>query len=212
MKGFNSKILVFGAIATILLIAIIMPSVPSASAGPPTNCIWQKTNTGVYDWIVVPAGTECSMIKGVVVNGDIMIRQGASFSANGISIGGDVDAFKAASVSITGSTVAGDIIIEDTNWASTMSISKNIVTGDIRLINNNIENGITVVENIVDGNVLITGNYADSFIMIGGNTITGNLDCDTNIPHDFYGDVIDMVTIRGLNTVTGVKTGQCAGM
>jgi len=211
MKGFNSKILVFGAIATILLIAIIMPSLPSASAAS-TNCIWPKIYTGTFDNMVVPTGFDCSLNKGVVVTGTILIESGAKFTANGVTLGGDIFADGADMVSITGSTVNGDITIKNTNYATTMSVSNNIISGNLELENNIITNGITVALNTVSGNIKLTNNYAYSFIMVGANTITGNLDCVTNTPHDYYGDVIDIITIRGLNTVTNSKSGQCAGL
>ena len=211
MKGFNSKILVFGAVASILLIAIIMPSLPSASAAT-TLCIWPKISSGVFEDILVQTGFDCSLNKGVVVTGSILIEEGAKFTANGVSIGGDVSADKADMISITGSTIGGDMVIKNTNYATTMSVSKNIIVGELVIEGNMITNGMTVALNNIGGTLKFFKNNATSFIMIGGNTIGGSLECDTNYPHDFYGDVIDMVTIRGLNTVTNAKTGQCVGM
>jgi len=211
MKGFNSKILVFGAIATILLIAIIMPSLPSASAVT-TNCIWPKIYSGTFEDILVQTGFDCSLNKGVVVTGSILLESGAKFTANGISVGGDITADGADMISITGSTIGGDMVIKNTNYAPVMSVSKNIITGDLELDGNYITNGITVAQNNIGGTLKFNTNDANTFIMIGGNTIGGSLECVANTPHDSYGWVIDMITIRGLNTVGNAKTGQCVGM
>jgi len=176
MKGFNSKTWVFGAVATILLIAIIMPSVPSASAAD-VNCIWPKIYTGTFDNMVVPTGADCSLNKGVVVSGSILIESGAKFTANGVILGGDISADGADMVSITGSTINGDVTIRNTNYAPTMSISSNTITGNLLLENNIVTNGMTVALNAVAGNIEFNNNYAYSFIMIGANNISGNLDC-----------------------------------
>ena len=204
MKGFNSKIWIFGAIATILLIAIIMPSVPSASSVSTTLCDDAKIDSGVFGNVVVIPGLDCSLNEDVIVTGNILIESGASFSANNISIGGNIESDGASFISLSGVTVDGNIQIENSNVGPVITIIRSVIDGNIQFENNVVTGGsIIIFGNTINGNVEFSDNTSSNNF-IGRNTINKNLECNNNTPSP--------VIIRGLNTVTGNISGQCVGL
>ena len=126
MKGFNNKTWVFGAIATVLLIAIIMPSVPSASSVTITLCDSLTIDPALspYDNILVQKGIDCHMGPNIVVLGNVQVESGAIFSSNGgvagvvtSTIHGNLLADGAKSISLAALDVGGNVLIKniDTN-------------------------------------------------------------------------------------------------
>ena len=209
MKGFNSKTLVFGVVTTVLLIAIIMPSVPFASSVTVTICDKAKIDSGTFENVLVKDGLDCSLNRDVVVTGNIQVESGAAFSANGISIAGNVLSDGARGISITGSTIGGNLQIKNTNLAPVISVVNNIIVGNLEINDSTVDNGMIIVQNNVGGNLMFSENTA-SFIMMGGNIIGQNLDCTNNVRID--NDTPSIMIVRGLNTVTGAGVGQCATM
>jgi len=229
MKGFNSKIWVFGAIASILLIAIIMPSVPFANSEitdwcdalmPGVDCTLcnnHKIDLGTFsNVLVLPASllpldedgepiTECSLnTDKVLVTGNIQIESGAVFTTNGITVLGNIISDGASTISVAGININGNIQIENSDTDSIMSIINNEVGGNV-LIKNNDVNGknINFFRNTINGNVEFSEN-ASSKNFLAINTINGNLDCINN--------TLNPVTLGLPNIVNGNLLNQCAGL
>ena len=224
MKGFNSKTWVLGAITTVLLIAIIMPSAPIANSVtfcetfmPGIDCILCNNNnikSGTFsNVLVVPPGTiiggvpgmECSLnTDKVLVTGNIQIESGAVFTTNGITVLGNIISDGASTISVAGININGNIQIENSDTDSIMSIINNEVGGNV-LIKNNEVNGknINFFRNTINGNVEFSEN-ASSKNFLAINIINGNLDCINN--------TLNPVTLGLPNAVNGNLLNQCAGL
>ena len=242
MKGFNNKTWVFGVITTVLLIAIIMPSTPIASSQTidwcetvmsGMNCVlcsdipmgFHITEGTFSNILVVPSLNDCSLIKDVVVTGNIQVENDAEFSTNGITILGNIISDGADRISISGININGNIQIENSNVDSVVTIlnseiggnvlfNNNIVLRDVffnkNTINGNVEfnentskrGSIHMNDNDINGNVEFNENTVDprrQWNNIGDNDVNGNLDCVNN----------NKLKIEP-NTVNGNMLGQCA--
>ena len=157
MKGFNSKTWVFGVITTVLLIAIIMPSVPIASSETIDWCetvmsgldctlcsnIGFKIDEGTWNNIlVIPVAKDCSLGVGVIVTGNIQVVSGAQFSTNGATVLGNIISDGASKISVTGAIVNGNIQIENSKASSSVSINNNEVDGNVVFKNNEVKSEI----------------------------------------------------------------------
>jgi len=207
MNGFNNKIWVFGAITTVLLIAVIMPSIPFSSANTITICDSDSRliEDKIYDDLLVIAGDSC-MMKNVVINGNLYIESDARFTLRQSIVVGNIQADGAEQVIIQRSTVGGNIQIKNVDEGARISISRvgtvdNPIGGNVE-IENNSAGGINVQNSVIAGNLEFIKNTSDGTNnAIRGTTIGGSLDCGT--------DNSEFGTFTG-NVVTGAVTGQCA--
>ena len=151
------------------------------------------------------------------VNGAVTVQSGGSLLLQGASVNGGVtstgaNALMVCNTSINGGVAASGstsfVLIGDGGDDASPGCGANTVSGGITLTSNS--GGFEVSGDHISGSVSLTGNTGpgptaeDASPEVEGNTITGGLSCTTsNVPG---------VTDGGkINTVTGTKSGQCAG-
>ena len=76
---FNKKTGALSALSAALILAVIIPSIPFASAND-TTCIGTLV-AGTYDTVIVPAAGVCFVASGVTVNGDVNVESNASLTS-----------------------------------------------------------------------------------------------------------------------------------
>jgi len=222
---FNKKTGALSALSAALILAVIIPSIPFASADD-TTCIGVLA-PGAYANVNAP-GPSCFLGPLVTVNGDVK-HTGGFLSISGATINGNVQSEGAISLSIRSATINGNVQSDGTAFVNLSSAS---VGGDVQI------KGATSTVNVrggsVGGNVQIeemTGgagsfivvgfptvtiggdlqlikntqspcSFLPSCIFVGGNTVGGNLQCKENSPApNSFGTP---------NTVTGLKEDQCS--
>jgi hypothetical protein len=200
-------------------LAVIVPT--AASATTATTCT-DGLAAGTYGKVVVPEGAVCLSDGPVTIRGGLTIEPGATFvlgseenpAPTGTIFGG-VRATNPASVQIHFTTINGGVDIQggsgpfgppfDVTWNA---IEDNLIHGDVVIdgydgfwmgfIRNDVRGTVTLTNNVLvdeDGNEYVT------------NTIHGDLNCSGNSPAPQVGD-----SEGEPNQVTGLKTGQCAGL
>jgi hypothetical protein len=145
-------------------------------------------------------------VNGGAINGPVTVNaNGGLFVSAGSSIGG-VSATSPQNVSICGAKkVNGPISVLGSTHAvligdGTSGCAANDVNGSITLTSNT--GGYKVFGNKINGGVTVTSN-AGPGVIAGNNKINGNLACSGNNPAPTNGGVP--------NSVSGSRTGQCAG-
>ena len=151
------------------------------------------------------------------INGGITIQSGGGLYLGGAKVNGGITSTSATSITICGSTINGNIsatgttgyvLIGDGGDDGVPGCAGNTMTSNVTLTNN--KGGFEFAGNKVTGTVTLTGNTGsgaaseDASPEVEGNNITGSLSCATsNNP---------AITDGGQkNTVSGTKSGQCAG-
>ncbi len=214
MKRFMSVVGIGVLSAGLLVLAPV-----AASAATSTTCTGELA-PGTYYKVVVPEGAVCLSEGPVTILGGLFIEPGATFvlgsEENPVDTGtisGGVHATDPASVQIHFTTINGGIDIQggsgpfggpfDVTWNA---IEDNRINGGATVegyngfwfgfIRNNVRGSVNLNDNVLadpDGNEYVT------------NTIYGQLNCSGNSPAPQTGD-----SQGSANTVTGLKTGQCA--
>jgi hypothetical protein len=196
-----------------------MPS--SAVASAPTTCT-DTLAPGTYGKVVVPQDAACLSDGPVTIRGGLSIQQGATFvlgsEDNPVDTGtisGGVQATNPASVQIHFTTINGGIDVHGGSgpFGGPFDITWNAIE------DNRINGGATVdgyngfwfgfIRNHVNGSVNLNDNAltdpdANEYVT---NVIHGSLNCTGNFPAPQVGD-----SEGSPNQVTGVKSGQCAGL
>ena len=168
--------------------------------------------TPVAGNLVVTSGKTC--VFNTSIGANVTVSSGASVALIGVSVGNSLSVASAGDVTVCGSTVHGAVSISGSsnmvlvgdggatncagNTLSTVSISSN--TG-----------GLAVSANVIGGSAAIQNNRAPSAatstrsnsIIIAGNSVAGSLACSGNTPTPTDSGVA--------NTVSGARSGQCAG-
>ena len=151
------------------------------------------------------------------VNGGVTIQSGGGLYLSGARINGAITSTSATTLIVCGSTINGNIgatgttgyvLIGDGGDDGVPGCANNTINGNVTLTNN--KGGFEFAGNTVTGTVTLTGNTGsgptseDASPEVEGNKITGSLSCATsNSP---------AITDGGQkNSVTGTKSGQCAG-
>jgi hypothetical protein len=202
-------------------LAAVIFVLPATAAGNTTTCT-DVLAPGNYGRIVVPADATCLSDGPVVIRGGLFVGAGATFvlgsEENAVPTGvisGGVHATNAASVQIHFTTIHGGIDVHggsgpfggpfDITWNT---IEDSVINGGATIDG---YNGFWMgfIRNTVKGNVNLNGNV---LVDLDGNeyvtnTIHGSLNCSGNSPAPQVGD-----SEGSPNTVTGQKTGQCAGL
>jgi hypothetical protein len=205
------------------VLGALLVGVPSlAAAGGATTCT-DTLAPGTYGKVIVPAGASCLTFAGpVTIRGGVSIGEGATFvlgsednSAHTGNIYGGVNATNAATVEIHFSTITGGVNI---------SGGAGPFGGPFEVTFNTIE------DSVINGSVNISGydgfwqgffrnhvngsfNYNNNTLVdpdgneVQTNHINGSMNCSGNTPAPQQGD-----SEGSPNTVTGAKTGQCAGL
>ncbi|MDP9184112.1 MAG: hypothetical protein M3O29_00395 [Actinomycetota bacterium] len=204
-----------------LAIGTLLSGSPGAAAAWATECT-DTLAPGTYQKVIVPEGAVCFSEGPVRIQAGLWIGSGATFvlgsEESGWStgtIGGGVHAVDPASVQIHFATINGGIDISggsgpfgppfDVTWNA---IEDNVIHGGVRIvgydgfwfgfIRNTVYGTVKLGSNVLadpDGNEYVT------------NTIHGSLTCWGNSPAPQVGD-----SEGEANTVTGSKSGQCAGL
>jgi len=146
------KTILLPAIGIFAILAMMMPSMPFASAG---DTICAGDLSGIHDNVVVQSGDSCFILAGATINGNVKVESGGDLSASGSTINGNIEADGAISIRISGVTVGGDVQIKKTTGIAVVDSS--IIGGNLQMEEN-------------------SGVSADAFL----NTIGGNLQYDKN--------------------------------
>jgi hypothetical protein len=207
--------------AGVVALAALASTVPAGAAGRTTSCAGLLA-PGTYQRVVVPEGAACFSEGPVTIRAGVWVRPGATFvlgsEENPVhtgTISGGVHATNAASVQIHFSRINGGISIHggsgpfgppfDVTWNT---IEDSIVNGSVTVAGyDGFWQGF--FRNTVNGSV----NWRNNTLVdldgneIQTNTIHGSLRCSGNDPAPQQGD-----SGGSPNAVSGVKTGQCAGI
>lgn len=195
--------------------------VPAFGAGGETTCNGTLA-PGTYQRVVVPEGGMCLSDGPVTIRGGLFVQEGATLvfgseeqPVHTATIDGGVHATNAMNVQIHFSTINGGIDIQggsgpfggpfEVTWNT---IEDSTINGGYTeagyngfwngFIRNTVQGSVDLIGNTVadpDGNEVVT------------NTIHGDLNCAGNDPAPQVGD-----SEGSPNNVTGIATGQCAGL
>ncbi|HEY3557004.1 MAG TPA: peptidase, partial [Kribbella sp.] len=132
--------------------------------------------------MTVSSGVAC--FDGATVSGPVTVAEGAGLYASGSDFRGPVTASGAGNVLLCGTTVSGPVT----------------VTGATRVWLGN-PNG-ECAPATVRGPVAVQNNTGST--VVSGNHISGPLSCTGNIPAP--------INVGVPNVVSGLKSGQCAGL
>jgi hypothetical protein len=212
-----------GLLPLLLLCAGVLVGLPAlASAKPNTTTCTGTLAAGSYQKVVVPDDAVCFAETPVTIRGGLFIGSGATFvlgdeehpGDNGTITGG-VHATGAMNVQIHFMRIDGGVDIQGgagpfggpfgVTWNT---IEDSWINGTVRMegydgfwagfIRNHVKGTVNLNDNVLvdeDGNEYVT------------NVIQGSLKCSGNSPAPQIGD-----SEGSPNTVTGTKTGQCAGL
>lgn len=225
-KIFNKKTAGIGALTAILLLGVIAPSLPIATAalGETLDCnaIYYE---GEWDKVEVKDGASCTiyaMNGDVTITGDITVESGSTLqlgTVNSALSGGET-----YTVTVEGSIksnggdyvriegIVGNLVnisgsVQITNTANGVVVNYADIGGSSQFEKN--LNAYSVINSNINGNVQISDNSGSNdggmWNNIAGNTIDGNLQCSGNDP-------APQAVIYGLNTVSGNAQGQCEGL
>ena len=159
---------------------------------------------GTYNVVTVPAGQTCTFKAGVIVLANVTVGAGGSLTAPGATINGSVTAKNAASVSVGANTTIG-VNVQLVGTPGLIDIFNSTIGGSIQIVGSASTESITVDTNIVTGSVTLANNDSGGN-EVDNNTIGINLACSGNMPAPKDGSPAKP------NTVSGNKTGQCAGL
>lgn len=210
--------LVFGVGALVAAVFFVVP----AFGGDGTTTCDGTLAPGTYQRVVVPEDGICLSDGPVTIRAGLFVEPGSTVvfgseenAVHTATINGGVHATNAMSVQIHFSTINGGIDIHggsgpfggpfDVTWNT---IEDSTVNGGYTeagydgfwngFIRNTVQGPVNLIGNVVadpDGNEVVT------------NTIHGNLTCAGNDPAPQVGD-----SEGSPNHVTGLETGQCAGL
>jgi len=225
-KIFNKKTVGIGALAAILLIGMIAPSLPIAIAAQGETLDCDSTYyEGEWDNVEVKNGASCTiyaMNGDVTITGDIKVESGSTLqlgTVNSALSGGET-----YTVTVEGSIksdggdyvriegIVGNLVniggsVQITNTANGVVVNYADIGGNSQF-NNNL-NAYSIINSNIDGNVQIQDNSGSNagalWNNIAGNTIDGNLQCSGNDP-------APQAVFYGLNSVSGKAQGQCSGL
>ncbi|HEX6789011.1 MAG TPA: hypothetical protein VF091_07185 [Gaiellaceae bacterium] len=177
---------------------------------------------GTYQSVVVPDGAVCTSDGPVRINGGVSVGSGATLAlgseenpAHTATINGGVTATNAANVQIHFSTINGAVNV--TGGAGPFggpfgvtfnTLEDNVINGSVSITGyDGFWQGF--FRNTVNGSVNFNGNSVvdPDGNEVQTNTIHGDLSCSGNTPAPQMGD-----SGGSPNTVSGHKTGQCAGL
>ena len=166
----NRKTEPFNALSAVLLLAVIIPSIPFASAQE-TTCTG-PLGPGTYENIQAPGPGYC-FLDNVTVNGDITHTGGALILENS-NVSGNIQSDGGSTVFLHSTTVNGSI----QSTSAFFSLSSSTIEGSVQSENSQ---GVWIVSSTVNGNVQVN-NFAQSSptdsVDILSSTIVGNVQID----------------------------------
>lgn len=168
------------------------------------NCV---TNAKTGGLTVTAGQVDCITSPGKVTGG-ITVQSGGALVINpGGSVTGGVKAAGGATqVFLCGANITGGLSIANATGPIEIGGSQcaqNSITGGLTLTGNT--GGLEVIGNHVTGGYTISGNKGSSPQLVESNTGTGGMTCTSNVPAVSDGGP------STANSVTGPKSGQCAG-
>ncbi len=201
------KKIVISQLAAVLSLSSIMVSAPVALAED-RECRGTLGNVLVEGNVIVPDGASCSL-DSTTVKGDVTVKSRASLTVNGANISGSIQG------TVNGANISGSIQGEGANKidinsgtrtgnnvllrrGEEVAIDGATITGDLQLEANT--GAVSVASNTIIGNLQAKSNR-DSGITISANQIGNNLQCQDNNPAPTGGD----------NTAKQ-KEGQCENL
>ena len=195
MKSFNNKTWMMGVVTATLLVAVMIPSLPFASA---TQQICFSIIEGVtFDNLLVEANTPCTL-RNVSVIGNVVIESGASLTALQSSIGGNVQADGSNFITLAVATVGGSVVIKNMdNGVESVNIDDSEIVGNLEFDNNSVM-FVWISGSTIGGNVQLAENTANE-ISVKFNTIGGDLQFSKNISDTMLGQkIIDNIIDKDL--------------
>jgi len=152
----------------------------------PTNTV-----TGQHKGkLVVEKGV--TLIDGATINGDVVVKPGASLVvSDGSTIKGDLQADRAAVIHLFGATVDGKATISGTN-------------DDVIIAGSKFKRTLTVTGNRCQVVKFLSGKLHQYGVALVGNVIAGDLICLDNNP--------GVTDFGAPNSVNGAKKGQATGL
>jgi len=220
-------------IASILILGTIGLSQTPLAYAVTTDCSGFLV-AGTYDSIVVPIDSNCTILGGVTINGDVKISDGASlFGTEGGTVGGNVRTLPStncADVFIFGFTINGYAHIKGCEMAI---IFNSVIGGDVEIkqsqdvaiiggstigfgsgddddgIELEYNQGSTyqVFNNIVKDDIVVENNVINPSSPIPsfvGGNTSDELDCESNSPPPVLGSLPP--------NIASDKGGQCIGL
>ena len=120
MKCFNNKTWMLGVVTATLLVTVIIPSLPFASATHDSSICHTTIPSTIFEDMLVPAGTTCSTAPKAIltITGNVLIESGATFTVSSITVGGNVVADGAKFVAIGNSEIGGNLIVKSSVGSS----------------------------------------------------------------------------------------------
>jgi hypothetical protein len=196
------------SLATIALgLAIIFVAMPPARAD---NRSCTGPLSGVINGnVVVPNGATCEL-NSATVNGNVLVGAGASLSVGvfgSVTISGNLTADHCASVSVVpvpapnAVSIGGNFAIRSCTGMSGYDVGEGSLTIGGNFLCQNNSAPCFAQRGSIDGNANVSHNSGGTSI-VAGNKIDGNLLCFGNTA---------VVDASAPNTVAGKKLGQCAG-
>jgi hypothetical protein len=173
----------------VLCFAIPLAGAPEASADD-TICTGSLGAITVDD-LVVPDGATCTL-NGTQVDGNVVVKTGATLRAQYIDVNGNIDADGHHAVIVTNySTVGGSIQVRRGNRAVIYRVQ---VNGNVQVEQNT--GRIWLTRNDVGNNMQV--NQKTGGVRIANNVIAQTLQCQANDPAP-----------TGGGNIAGDKTDQC---
>ncbi|MEU8925634.1 Ig-like domain-containing protein [Kitasatospora sp. NPDC048545] len=172
-----------------------------------------RTITGSVAGTVV-AGSGSTCIVDATVSGTVQGASGGALFVSNSTVKGSILSSDGTRLGVCGSTITGSVAVSHATGFVVIGdpgddgCAGNRITGLVSLADNH--SGAELIANHIGGSVQVQGTTGtgpfpeDDRAEIEGNTILGSLSCSGNVPPPTNGG--------HPNTVTGIRTGQCANL
>jgi len=181
MLGMRAKTILLPSIGIFAILAMMVPSMPFASADD-TTCT-DFLPAGEYDGNVIAAGPSCFIGLGTTIHGDVK-HTGGDLIIDGATVFGNVQSEGGAFLFVLSSTVYGDIQVKDMSGPfPSITIDGNTIDGRVQIEASTvdfIEVGFPGAGNVINGDIQIFNNFVAFSTVISGNTVGGNIQCKAN--------------------------------
>jgi hypothetical protein len=189
-------------------LAIIFVAIPAAHADNNTSCTGLLQGV-INGNVVVPDGATC-LLDSTTVSGNVLVGKGASLSVGvfgSVTISGNLKADQCASVSITpvpgpyAVSIGGNVAIRSCTGMSGFDVGQGSLTIGGNFLCQFNSAPCFAQRGSIGGNANVSRNSGGTSI-VAGNQIDGNLLCSGNTA---------VINASAPNTVAGKRLGQCTG-
>ncbi len=170
------KKIVISQFAAVLSLSSLLVGTPVALAED-TQCRGTIGNVLIDGNLIVPDGASCSL-DGTTVRGDVTVKSRANLMVNGANISGSIQSEGANKIDINSNTRTGNNVL--LRRGVEVSIDGATITGDLQLEANT--GPVRVESNTIIGNLQAKSNKDGGSIIISSNQIGNNLQCQDNNP------------------------------